>query len=403
MRTRKTTKNIDQLRSNQPLMKLRSALGLNDEDWRTFSRHALDGFSDFEEDSFTTGPSLLRLKDVPAEWFEDLDAIGHIFLRVFKEGNASLAVRVARHFIQSLDPAPGYHPVPPGTGLAWLSLARSGVVPPIELAALIYSALDGPQEFFHGASEDDLPAICRLILEGRGPVQAWDLHAVLAAVGAARIHVRAPFRLFDMLMAADWLTLEVKREFCRGLLGSEPEAGRLRQRYQAVRAAFQARGDNDDTPIPRAWLELYNQGVASRFPTLKRHAVHALVENLGDPLQEVINEFFLKKFRTQVSTMSVSEDVSEGVLDLIGLHADKLGPDVVRKLIGKAVRGGPAVVRQAAYRIGAEQFGLTFVRPALKDDAGIVRDWAARLLKTKRLQPARKATSKRRARSSPVE
>ena len=52
-------------------------------------------------------------------------------------------------------------------------------------------------------------------------------------------------------------------------------------------------------------------------------------------------------------------------------------------------------MRQAAYRIGAEQFGLAFVRPALKDDAGIVRDWAARLLKTKRLQPARKTTSKR--------
>jgi hypothetical protein len=227
------------------------------------------------------------------------------------------------------------------------------------------------------------------------------LHAVLAAVGAAKIHVRVPFRLFDELMAADWLTLEVKREFCRGLLGSEPEAGRLRQRYAAVRAAFHACGD-DDTPIPRAWLELYNQGVASRFPTFKRHAVYALVENLDEPLKDVINEFFLKKFRTQVSTMSVSEDVSEGVLDLIGLHSDELGPEVVRKLIGKAVKGGPAVVRQAAYRIGAEQFGLSFVRPALKDDAGIVRNWAARLLKTKRLQPARKTASKRRARSSPA-
>ena len=116
----------------------------------------------------------------------------------------------------------------------------------------------------------------------------------------------------------------------------------------------------------------------------------------------VTNEFFLKKFRTQVSTMSVSEDVSEGVLDLIGLHSDKLGPDVVRKLIGKAIKGGPAVVRQAAYRIGAEQFGLDFVRPALKDDAGIVRNWAARLLETKRLQPARKTKLERRVRSTPA-
>ena len=75
----------------------------------------------------------------------------------------------------------------------------------------------------------------------------------------------------------------------------------------------------------------------------------------------------------------------------------------MRKLIAKAIKRGLAPVRQAAYRIGAEQFGLTFVRPALKDDAGIVRNWAAKLLKTKRLQPARKTTRKQRTRSSPAE
>ena len=140
-------------------------------------------------------------------------------------------------------------------------------------------------------------------------------------------------------------------------------------------------------------------GIGSRLPVLGRHAVFALVENAAEPLLDVVGEFFLKKYGSAAAT----EAVSEGVLDLIGLHAEELGPEVVRKLVGKAVKRGLAPVRQAAYRIGAERFGLDFVRPALKDDAGVVRNWAAKLLKTKRLQPARKTISKRRSRSSPVQ
>ena len=142
---------------------------------------------------------------------------------------------------------------------------------------------------------------------------------------------------------------------------------------------------------PKAWCDLTARGIGSRLPVLGRHAVFALVENVGEPLLDVVGEFFLKDYGNSIAT----DAVSEGILDLIGLHAEELGPAVVRKLVGKAIKRGLAPVRQAAYRIGAEQFGLTFVRPALKDDAGIVRDWAARLLKTKRLQPARKTMSKR--------
>ena len=105
-------------------------------------------------------------------------------------------------------------------------------------------------------------------------------------------------------------------------------------------------------------------GVGWKLPTLKRHAVYALVENIGEPLPDVIDEFFLRSYRDQQST----EAVTEGVLDLIGLHAEELGPDVVRKLIGKAIKRGLAPVRQAAYRIGAEQFGVNFARPALRDE-----------------------------------
>ena len=52
--------------------------------------------------------------------------------------------------------------------------------------------------------------------------------------------MRAPFRLFENLMAVDWITAEVKREFCRGLLGCRPETERLEERCKAVARAFEA-------------------------------------------------------------------------------------------------------------------------------------------------------------------
>jgi hypothetical protein len=281
--------------------------------------------------------------------------------------------------------------VPPGTGFAWLHLSRHGVTPPVEPAFLIRQALVDPEDFFQGISEDDVLPLCRLILECGETTHAWDVHAVIAAVDRARIHVRAPFRLFNDLMAADWMSADLKREFCRGLLGCAPEAERFRERRTSLRAAM----DADDGVIfrtPTVWLDLFDSGIGGRLPTLKRHAVFALVENLGEPLLDVVDEFFLKDQGGQTAT----EAASEGVLDLIGLHAANLGPEVVRKLIGKAIKRGLATVRVAAYRIGAEHFGLHFVRPALRDDAGMVRKWAAKLLATKKLQPARKTTSKKR-------
>jgi hypothetical protein len=101
--------------------------------------------------------------------------------------------------------------------------------------------------------------------------------------------------------------------------------------------------------------------------------------------------------------MEPIDGVSGGVLDLIVLHAEELGPDAVRRLINKAIKHGPAPVRQAAYRIGAEQFGLAFAHPALKDDARLVLDWAAKLMSTKKIHPARKTRSKRRSPSSPAQ
>ena len=57
---------------------------------------------------------------------------------------------------------------------------------------------------------------------------------------------------------------------------------------------------------------------------------------------------------------------------------------------------GTAIVRQAAYRVGAEQFGLDFARPALRDNAGRVRDWAKKLLARDASKSSRKSSRPRR-------
>jgi hypothetical protein len=388
----------DQPRPSAALSRLREALRLDDEDWQSYLWHARRGFSDFERANLGDSGSVLRLRDVPASWFENRNAIGYVALRVFKEGAASLGLPVAEHLLQICDPGPDYHSIIPGIGPAWLHLARAGLAPPIEPARLIHLALDMPKDFFHGVAEDDLPALCRLIMEGQRSIDAWDLHTAMAAVDAARIHVRAPFRLFENLMAVDWISAEAKREFCRGLLECRAETQRLEERRKAVITTF---GTDFERlmQVPWVWRDLGNVGLGSKLRTLSRHAVYALVENIGEPLPEVIDEFFLRSYPNQEHT----EAVAEGILDLIGLHAQELGPDAVRRLINKAIKHGLAPVRQAAYRIGAEQFGLEFARPALKDDTRLVRDWATKLLATKKLQPARKTRSKRRTPSSPIQ
>ncbi len=353
---------------------------------------------DFEK-AHSIEPDLgVRLSDVPDSWWEEPEPLGYVFLRVAHRARGDLALRVAWYFLQMYDPELDFDLIPPGTGLAWLHLARAGVAPPEDPAELTRRALVGPENFFRWIAEDDLVPLCRLVLEGAGTIQAWDIHTVVAVVDRAGIHVRTPFRLFSGLMAADWITTDLKQEFCRGLLGCSPESQRLHERRAALKLAMDA--DREKFfQTPKSWRELTDSGIGSRLPVLGRHAVFALVENVGEPLLDIVGEFYLKNYRNA----SATEAVAEGILDLIGLHAEELGPEVVRKLIGKAIKRSLAPVRQAAYRIGAEQFGLAFVRPALKDDAGIVRNWAARLLKTKRLQPARKTTSKRRSSSSPVQ
>ena len=129
------------------------------------------------------------------------------------------------------------------------------------------------------------------------------------------------------------------------------------------------------------------------LPGLQRHAVRALAEDVGEPLRGVLAEFFLRPDRDPQS----ADAVTQGTLDLVRLRAEELGPDDVRSLLRKAIKRGSAIVRQAAYRVGAERLGSVFARPALRDNARVVRDWANKLLMRDTVKPGRKANLRRRA------
>jgi hypothetical protein len=392
MARKKSAARADQPRPSKVLRALREALGLDGEDWQAYLWHARHGFADYEQANWMAPKSTLRLRDVPAEWFEDPEALGYVAVRVFTEGEADLVTPVARHFLRVCVPEPGSFHGPPGIGLAWLHLARQGLDPAVAPARLIHLALHMPKDFFHAVAEDDLLPLGRLILEGRGAIEAWDLHALLAAVDRARISVRAPFRLFHDLMAEDWIVREVKREFCRGLLACPPEAQRLKQRAEALHASIHADPERV-LQYPMMWLELIRLDLRRWLPGLQRHAVRALVEDIGEPLRDVLAEFFLRPDRDPQG----ADAVTQGALDLVRHHAEELGPDDVRSLLRKAIKRGSAIVRQAAYRVGAERFGSVFARPALRDNARMVRDWANKLLMRDTVKPGRKANLRRRS------
>ena len=238
-RAKKPPAQSDQPRPSAHLNTLRENLELDDEEWQIFLRHARDGFVDYERATSIDPEIGLRLRDVPKEWWGSPEHIGYVFLRVARRAKANVAVSLAWFFLQMYDPEVDYDLIPPGTGLAWLRLSRAGLDPPVAPADLTRQALVDPEHFFQGIDDDDLVPLCRLVLEGAGTIQAWGHTRTTSPPSIAyNIHVQAVLRLFDGLMAADWITTELKQEFCRGLLGCFPEAQRLHERRAALKSAM---------------------------------------------------------------------------------------------------------------------------------------------------------------------
>ena len=84
----------------------------------------------------------------------------------------------------------------------------------------------------------------------------------------------------------------------------------------------------------------------------------------------MISEFFLQNHGDQQSTTAVSE----GVLDLIRIHADDLGPDVVKRRLSKGITEGLAGVR---VRRRTESAWISSARPSPAPPAMIRPGWSA--------------------------
>jgi hypothetical protein len=334
-----------------------------------------NGLADFERAHWPTYETALEIEQAPAEWFEDPEAIGYVTIRVLREGKAELKMPVACFFLSICDAASDRFWTVPGVGLAWVHVVRNQVACPMEPVQLAHQAIDSPERFFQGVGEDELPELGRLILNSEASLEAWHLHALFSAVDRAHIHVRAPYRLFHALMKADWLSAGLKREFCRGLLGCSPYYERLRERSANLIASVRSDPDRFDE-FPQMWLEVAQIGLDIRVPGLRRHAVLALVDALGEPPLEVIYEFLLRREGQDYD----EEMVHRGALDVVSSYAGSLGQDRVRGMLSKAIRRGSAAVRQQAYRIGLDQLGPSFALPALDDSAKSVRAWAAKTL-----------------------
>jgi hypothetical protein len=278
-------------RPSKALQRLRDAIGLDPAGWQAFLGHARNGFADYERAHWSKYDEPLDLPDVPKEWFGDPESLGYVVIRVLREADADLAIPVAQFFLHICEPAADHVMEPPGMGLAWLYLRQHGLACPVEPARLAYVAMQIPGPFFQGVAEEDLLALGRLVLEAKGAPGAWDLQALVAAVEHAQIHAHAPFRLFDGLMSADWIPREVKREFCRGLLGCSPEEDRLREQSAAINDLIEADSAQMDH-IPR--MELAHIELRRKMPGLRRHAVLALVEGVGESALNAIREFLLR-------------------------------------------------------------------------------------------------------------
>ena len=117
-----------------------------------------------------------------------------------------------------------------------------------------------PEDFFHAVAEDDLLPLSRLILEGRGTIEAWDLHALLAAVDRALISVRIPFRLFNDLMAGDWIPRELGASSAGGCWRVPPRPRGSRSAPSPSTPRFDADPDGV-LQYPMIWQDLIEIGL----------------------------------------------------------------------------------------------------------------------------------------------
>jgi len=111
---------------------------------------------------------------------------------------------------------------PPGIGLAWLYLSRHRLTIPVEPTRLVHLAMCMPREFFLGTAEEELLPLSRLLLEARGHPKHGTCTPSWRRGPSSHPRSRS-LPSVDELMNTDWLSREVREEFCLGLLGCSPQ------------------------------------------------------------------------------------------------------------------------------------------------------------------------------------
>ncbi|HEX7377492.1 MAG TPA: hypothetical protein VF278_10285 [Pirellulales bacterium] len=384
-------------RPNKVLDRLRDKLQLDESDWTRFLTLAVAGFAEFEMEYDRCGVDELErlsLKNVPKEWFSDAVPFSFAARRVFRRGRANLHGAVARYFLGLLDELGTDQPYPGGIGLAWLKLAEAGLGECVHPATMAELAVWHSEEFLDHLKLDEMADVIRLWLTALEQPTAWDVAATLVAANRATRHNLHTFRLFDSLMAADWLASDVKTVLCRALLECSPQKDQFDTRVREIKHSLKS---GKWLNVPALFVSLADYPLERQLPGLRRHAVRTLVLNLGAPPEEVIDEFFLWRQDAWPRSPDLAA-VTEGVLELVDVFADRLGAERVKKLVSRALRQANSQVRLSAYRVGLAQFGVEYARRALKDDSRPVRKWAEKALSASnksqfRSRVARKATS----------
>ena len=195
----------------------------------------------------------------------------------------------------------------------------------------------------------------------------------MVAIASARRHDRSIFHVFKDIMSSDSIARETKKAMCRGVLECPDEVRRMAERVAELRSDSRAKGSN---VVPSTYLAIESPVFYKFHGSLKRHAVVALVENGGEPLREVIDEYFLKSHGDSLSAIAMTE----GAVDLIRAHGDDLDQDKVKRLLSRAIKLGLGPVRLAAYARVPSDSAWIMLEPALKDSARMVRDWAGKYL-----------------------
>lgn len=391
-------------RTNKVLDRLRDKLQFDESDWKRFLTLAVAGFAEFELEYDRDGMyenERLSLKNVPKEWFSDAVPFSFAARRVFRRGRANLHGAVAQYFLGLLDELGTDQQYPGGIGLAWLKLTEAGLGECVNPAAMAELAVWNSEEFLDYLKPDEMADVIRLWLTALEKPTAWDVAATLVAANRAANrgtrHNLHTFRLFDSLMAADWLASDVKTVLCRALLECSPQKDQFDTRVREIKQSLKS---GDWLDVPSLFISLADYPLERQLPGLRRHAVRTLALNLGAPAEEVIDEFFLWRKDAWPRSPDMAA-VTEGVLELVDVFADRLGAERVQTLVSRALRQGNSQVRLSAYRVGLAKFGVEYARRALEDVSRPVRRWAEKALSASNTSQFRSRVARKAASQTP--